>query len=205
MGAESGDQIQVRAKLAGETEGLGYIVSQRATRKFRVSINGVEGVCSLVDKADGTLADGEMSITVTDDSSTPVRVTKLHNRLAIVAGAKTPWNFSASTTDGAVQAADPVSIEITAQPADDTTAAGAASFAVTATDADSYQWQVREGSGSYSNVVSGAEATYAGDTTATLSITGATAATDGWTYRCVVSATDAPDVTSAKATLTFGS
>ncbi|WP_264537901.1 T9SS type A sorting domain-containing protein [Flavobacterium sp. N1736] len=69
-------------------------------------------------------------------------------------------------------------------------------FPVTATDATSYQWQVNTGSGftDLTNV-----APYSNVTTATLTITGATAAMSGYTYRIV--ATGAGSATSNPATL----
>ena len=210
FGAQSGNQLQVIAKLEGEAVGTGYIVSQRGTRKYNVSINEVQGICRLVNVAGGaedgsTLADGEMILNVTDDSGNVVQVTKLHNRLAIVEGnQKVKWNFSASVIDGAVQADDPVSIDISAQPAAATTVSGGASFIVVAasTEAITYQWQERAGAGSYVNVVDGG--IYGGATTDTLVLTGASAGEDGYTYRCVMSGATADTINSSTAKLTFG-
>lgn len=74
------------------------------------------------------------------------------------------------------------------------------SFTVVATGASAYQWQVDTGSG-FTNVSNGGS--YSGATSATLDITGATLAMDGYQYRCVVSS-NAPcaAVTSNSALLT---
>lgn len=74
-----------------------------------------------------------------------------------------------------------------------------ASFSITATGATSYQWQVNTGSG-FTNLSNGAP--YSGVTTATLTITGATAALTGYQYRCVLGSCGSP-VNSNAATLTI--
>ena len=90
---------------------------------------------------------------------------------------------------------------ITAQPGNATvTAGGNTSFSVTATGtALSYQWQLSSGGG-FANVTN--NAVYSGATTATLSITGATAGMGGTQYQVVVTGTVAPAATSSVATLT---
>ena len=89
---------------------------------------------------------------------------------------------------------------IVTQPASATVANGGnGSFTVVATAATSYQWQVSTGSG-FSNVTNGG--VYSGATSATLSITGATAAMSGYQFQAVVTGTVAPAVTSSAATLT---
>ena len=90
---------------------------------------------------------------------------------------------------------------LTAQPGNATVSVGgSATFSVTATGtALSYQWQVSSG-GAFANLTNGG--VYSGATTATLSITGATAAMNGFLYQVVVSSTAAPAATSSAATLT---
>ena len=90
---------------------------------------------------------------------------------------------------------------ITAQPGNATvTAGGNTSFSVTATGTGlSYQWQVNTGGG-FANVTN--NAVYSGATTATLSLTGATAAMSGYQCQVVVTGTVAPAATSSVATLT---
>ncbi|MEP7256192.1 MAG: T9SS type A sorting domain-containing protein [Ferruginibacter sp.] len=64
-----------------------------------------------------------------------------------------------------------------------------------------YQWQVStDGGANYNNIANGG--VYAGVTTATLTITGATAVMNTYKYRCVVSGTCTPSVTSNVGTLT---
>ncbi len=74
---------------------------------------------------------------------------------------------------------------ITSQPSASTICAGAnTTFSATTNNATGYQWQVNTGSG-FTNVSN--TAPYSGATTATLTITGATAAMNGYVYRVVIS------------------
>lgn len=77
-------------------------------------------------------------------------------------------------------------------------------FSVSATGTSpSYQWKVSTNSGvSYTNISAGS--TYSGETTATLTITGATAGMSGYKYQCVVTGT-CTSATSDAATLTINS
>tara|TARA_E500000318_G_scaffold95248_1_gene94922 strand:+ start:309 stop:788 length:480 start_codon:yes stop_codon:yes gene_type:complete len=81
---------------AGAEEGLGaFIVSQRSTRKFKISAtkpsdsSTVTEVCTLVNKAAGALAESEFRISainpLSGDSSTD-NVSKLCNRTVTVGG-----------------------------------------------------------------------------------------------------------------------
>lgn len=82
----------------------GYIVSQKGSKKFLCSdATGATAICFLVDKAAGTLAAGEMTISVKLDNSTVVQVTKISGGTVTAGGVKLPWSFSTSTTDGAVE------------------------------------------------------------------------------------------------------
>ncbi|WP_241686640.1 immunoglobulin domain-containing protein, partial [Flavobacterium sp. YO12] len=90
---------------------------------------------------------------------------------------------------------------ITAQPNLSTICAGAnTTFSVAASNATAYQWQVDQGAG-FTNVSNGAP--YSGATTATLTITGATAAMNGYVYRVVATGLCSPAATSNPAPLTF--
>ncbi|SDJ97204.1 T9SS type A sorting domain-containing protein [Flavobacterium noncentrifugens] len=74
---------------------------------------------------------------------------------------------------------------------------GNTTFAITASNATGYQWQLNSGSG-FTNISNGAP--YSGATTATLTITAATAGMSGYLYRCV--ATNSGSVNSNAGTLT---
>ncbi|MGS0763184.1 S-layer homology domain-containing protein [Syntrophomonas curvata] len=93
---------------------------------------------------------------------------------------------------------------ITGQPGNATVTAGNnASFTVAATGTGlTYQWQVNTGSG-FSNIADGG--VYSNATTATLNITGATAAMNGYQYRVIITGTVAPSATSNAAALTVNS
>lgn len=116
---------------------------------------------------------------------------------AIVSGTCSP----AATSAGAALTITPPPA-ITQNPSVSTICSGAnTSFTVAASGAGlTYQWQVNTGSG-YVNVSNGG--VYSGATTATLSITGATAGMNGYLYRAVVSGTCSPAATSTGAALTI--
>lgn len=107
---------------------------------------------------------------------------------AIYLGGTSAWTAAAPT------------ITITSQPSAQTASSGAATFSVSATNSASetltYQWQRQAlGTGSYANI--------SGATSATLSLTGLTiASNNGDNYLCVVSSATASSVTSNSATLT---
>ncbi|TCZ75457.1 hypothetical protein E0485_17140, partial [Paenibacillus albiflavus] len=92
---------------------------------------------------------------------------------------------------------------ITAQPSNSTIAVGGnTTFSVSASNTTGYQWQVDQGAG-YTNISNGAP--YSGATTATLTITGATARMNGYIYRVIASGLATPDAASNGATLTVNS
>jgi len=78
---------------------------------------------------------------------------------------------------------------ITNQPANQTNICPESntSFSVTATDADTYQWQVNQSSG-FANISNGG--VYSNATTNTLNITGVTFAMNNYEYRCILTNTD---------------
>lgn len=101
FGTGAGDQIKTRFHN-GTTEVSGYIVRQKGSKIFICSDGAVEARCKLVDKAQGTLADGEMTITITDDAGNVKQVTKISGHSVTVdTGEAIRWDFSNSTTDGA--------------------------------------------------------------------------------------------------------
>jgi predicted secreted protein len=92
---------------------------------------------------------------------------------------------------------------ITTQPIASTICSGSnATFTAAASNATGYQWQVDSGSG-FTNISN--TAPYSGATTATLTITGATAGLNGYVYRVVVTGLCTPVVTSNSAALTVNS
>ncbi|MEN0008634.1 MBG domain-containing protein [Flavobacterium nitrogenifigens] len=94
---------------------------------------------------------------------------------------------------------------ITAQPSSSTICQGGnTSFTATASNTTGYQWQVNDGQGGgFIDVQT--NAIYSGTTTSTLTIIGATAAMNGYTYRAVASGTCTPPATSNSASLTVNS
>jgi len=107
----------------------------------------------------------------------------------------TAANSSSATLT--VQESPSVSVDPSDQTVCETTAA---SFKVTASGSSiSYQWQEDDGGG-FANLANGG--IYSGVTTATLSLSAASAAIDGYKYRCVISNSQCSDAQSASATLT---
>jgi len=102
--ADANNNIKVQFHN-GTSSVPGYIVKQKGSKKFVVKAFGgsTEFTCSLVDKASGSLAAGEMTISVKLDNTTVDQVTKINGHTLTVGGVRYPWNFSTSTSDGAVQ------------------------------------------------------------------------------------------------------
>ena len=98
-----GDEIKVQFHN-GTGSVNGWIVKQLGSKKFRCSDGTVEADCTLVDKASGSVAAGEMTITVLDDTATAKQVTKIAGRKVTTdTGESIAWNFSDATNDGAVE------------------------------------------------------------------------------------------------------
>jgi len=92
-----GDEIKVRFFAVGQAEANGHIVKQLGSKKFRCN-NGDDnpGDCILVDKAQGALVAGEMTITVKDDNGVARQVTKISGRMVTLdSGDKIAWGFDA--------------------------------------------------------------------------------------------------------------
>ena len=138
FGSGAGDQIKVRAKIGDNAEGDGVIVSQRGTKKFKVTVGANTGDCFLVDKADGSLAAGEMTISVQTDGGVIRRAVKIAaHRITAGDGVSYAWTFDGSIADGKVEMDEVETsvspfITIGTQPTDQTAVAGAATFSVTA-------------------------------------------------------------------------
>ena len=82
MGVGAG-KIQVTSyRRVGEAESqtAGSIVSQRSTTKFNVNCNGTNEVLTLVNAAQGALAEGTFIVNAKDDSGAATQVTKFRNR-----------------------------------------------------------------------------------------------------------------------------
>lgn len=109
---------------------------------------------------------------------------------------------SGDAADDAKVADVEVTITVSAQPANQTTSSGGATFSVTASASSgtmTYQWQKKAASATRFANVSGA-------TSASLALTGQTAGADGDQYRVILgTSSGAVKVTSDAATLTFGS
>ena len=99
-----GNEIKVRFRATGQAEANGWIVKQLGSKKFRCTDGTNTEDCTLADKAQGTLAVADMTITVKDDGGTARQVTKIAGRkVTLDTGASIAWNMSDSTTDGAVE------------------------------------------------------------------------------------------------------
>jgi hypothetical protein len=79
-----GNNITINCQVGSNAESAqGIILSQRSVRTFKVNdaadASGNEGICTLVDKAAGSLGANEMSI-VGFVGGTSVRIAKMYNR-----------------------------------------------------------------------------------------------------------------------------
>jgi hypothetical protein len=200
FGTGAGNQIKTRFQLDG-TEYNGYIVSQRSTNRYLVSDGTHTGICTLVDKADDSLADNEMNVEVLLDDGTFARATKIYSRVAIVGGAKVSWNFDANSTDSAArmdeEAGTMVFITLTSGLSDtlldlSDDADDAVAFSVTASATGgatiSYAWAYKDVGGDWTAIV--------GATTNAYTTDALTTAETGRQYRVVMTATGAAPVES---------
>jgi len=102
-GANSLNNIKVQFHN-GTKSVPGYIVKQLSARRWRVrDKDGNTSDCKLVSKASGSLAAGEMSITVKYDNGTASQISKIATHIVTVGGTWQPWTFDPSTSDGRVQ------------------------------------------------------------------------------------------------------
>jgi len=99
-----GNEIKVRYRATGEAEANGWIVKQLGSKKFRCTDGTNTEDCTLADVSQGSLDEGDMTITVKDDGGTARQVTKISGRMVTLdSGDKIAWNFSNATDDGAVE------------------------------------------------------------------------------------------------------
>jgi hypothetical protein len=76
----SGNQIQVKAYPYGGSAGNASILRSKGRSKFLVTDGTHTDICTLVDKAVGTLAVHEMSITATPAVGSTFRIARLTNK-----------------------------------------------------------------------------------------------------------------------------
>jgi hypothetical protein len=197
FGSGPGNQIKIRAKIGSNAEGDGFIVRQKGTNKFIVTVGDNTGVCRVANKDSGTLEANEMIINVLTDAGIYVQATKLYNRVAIIEGnTKIKWNFAADLTDGSVQVIDVEgpTLAFSTQPSsltrdlgDQDTGTGF-SFTAVATGVPAasitYTWQLStDGGSTWTTINNGG--VYSGATTTTLTVASTDYEWDGYQYRAV--------------------
>ena len=75
---QTGPQTVCRVKVGSNLEGDGFIIRQKGARKYLVDDgSGNQGICTLADSADGALADNTMTVTVTLDDASTVRMERI--------------------------------------------------------------------------------------------------------------------------------
>lgn len=104
FGANAKNNLRVQFHN-GTASVAGAILKQKGSKRFECVDNaGTKAICRLVAKADGSLAAGEMTITVTNDAGTDLFVTKIAARKITASNGQTyPWTFTASSSDSQVQ------------------------------------------------------------------------------------------------------
>lgn len=119
-------------------------------------------------------------------------------------------NADESLADDTIAADVASAVTITGQPANATTVSGAATFTVTTSTTGTpgtlaYQWQRQTATGTtWANVSN--SGIYSGVTTATLTLTGATSAVNGFKFRVKITSAGGTEevISNGTATLTFG-
>jgi hypothetical protein len=120
---DDGTNITVNCQVGSNTESaVGYIVRQRSPKRFIVNdtkdgtntqvgdtgAQGNVGVCQLVDKADGSLADNEMSIMGYKADGAGVRIAKLFNRIVVdFNGNRYKWSVVNDSTTSVIALTTP--------------------------------------------------------------------------------------------------
>lgn len=106
FGANADNNLKVQFHNGTESV-RGYIVKQKASKRFLCKDeNGTEALCLLVAKASSDLAEGEMSITVLDDSGNAHQIIKISRHRVTYEDegyVSMPWTFEADLGDGFVQ------------------------------------------------------------------------------------------------------
>jgi hypothetical protein len=94
---DSGSDFKVRYRATGQSEANGWIVKQVGSKRFKCTDGTNPMVCALVDKDQGALAVGEMTISVKDSANSNAisQVTKITGRrVTLSAGTQIPWDFT---------------------------------------------------------------------------------------------------------------
>ena len=94
---DSGSDFKVRFRATGQSEANGWIVKQVGSKRFKCTNGTHTEICALVDKDQGSLAVGEMTISIKDsaDSNAIKRVTKITGkRVTLSGGTQVPWDFT---------------------------------------------------------------------------------------------------------------
>jgi hypothetical protein len=96
----SGNQIQVKVYLnGGSANSNGSILRQKGKGRFLVTDGTRTGVCTFVNKAGGSLAVGEMSLTATTSAPATFYVYRITNKFLLdFDGNKYQWKFGAATS-----------------------------------------------------------------------------------------------------------
>jgi len=95
---DAGSDFKVRFRpddTAGELNG--WIVKQVGSKRFKCTDGTNTAICTLSDKNQGALANGDMSISVKDSANSDAisQVTKITGRrVTLSAGTQIPWDFT---------------------------------------------------------------------------------------------------------------
>ena len=93
---DSGSDFKVRYHHGSEADG--WIVKQVGSKRFKCTNKaGNDYICTLVDKVQGSIALGEMTISVKDSANSNAisQVTKITGRrVTLSAGTQIPWDFT---------------------------------------------------------------------------------------------------------------
>jgi hypothetical protein len=82
----TGNQIQPRVKIGSNANANGSILAAKGSRKFKVTDGTNTGICTLVNKANGSLADDEMNILCTKADTSTFYAKRINNKFV--------WDFS---------------------------------------------------------------------------------------------------------------
>ena len=76
---------KVRVRVTGESEADGFIIRQKGASKYLVEdASGNQGVCTLADTADASLAEGTMTVSIILPDSSIVRLKRFSNKFGIL-------------------------------------------------------------------------------------------------------------------------